>query len=94
MASSAEPWSIRFDRAAERELDKLDPPQARRVLKFLHERLAKLDDPRTLGEALHGERFGTYSKYRVGDYRIIAQIEDATIVILVLRIGHRREVYR
>lgn len=83
-----------MDRTAERELDRLDPPVARRILRFLHDRLAPLDDPRSLGEALKGSRLGTFWKYRVGDHRVIAHIEDDTIRILVVRIGHRREVYR
>ena len=58
-------WRIEFDAAAERDLDKLDPPVARRILTFLRQRLAKLDDPRSLGEALRGSRFGEFWKYRV-----------------------------
>ena len=87
-------WKIEFDPAAERELDKLDPPIARRILAFLHDRVAKLDDPRSLGEALKGSKLGAFWKYRVGDYRIIASIEDGALRILVVRIGNRREVYR
>lgn len=58
-------WRIEFDAAAERDLDKLDPPVARRILTFLRQRLAKLDDPRSLGEALRGSRWGEFWKYRV-----------------------------
>ena len=87
-------WEIEFDPAAERELDKLDAQMARRVLKFLHERVAKLDDPRSIGEALQGSRFSELWKYRVGDYRIIASIEDKAILILVVKIGHRSNVYK
>ncbi len=87
-------WRIEFDAAAERDLDKLDPPVARRILAFLHQRLAQLDDPRSLGEALRGSRLGEFWKYRVGDYRLIASIEDDRLLILVVRIGNRREVYR
>ncbi|MGD0838481.1 MAG: type II toxin-antitoxin system RelE/ParE family toxin [Polyangia bacterium] len=56
--------------------------------------LAELEDPRSIGEALRGSRLGGLWKYRVGDYRIVAKIEDQLIRILVVRIGHRREVYR
>ena len=87
-------WKIEFDPAAERELDKLDPPIARRILAFLHDRVAKLDDPRSLGEALKGSKLGAFWKYRVGDYRLIASIEDGALRILVVRIVNRREVYR
>lgn len=87
-------WRIEFDRRAEKELSKLDPVAARRILKFLRDRLATLDDPRTIGEALKGAKFGHLWKYRVGDYRVVASIEDAVVTVLVLRIGNRREVYR
>jgi mRNA interferase RelE/StbE len=87
-------WRIEFDRAAERDLDKLDPQTARRILTFLHGRVAKLDDPRSIGEALKGSKLGEFWKYRVGDYRIISSIEDGALRILVVRVGNRREVYR
>jgi mRNA interferase RelE/StbE len=87
-------WSIELDREASRELDDLDGQVAKRILKFLNERLAHLEDPRSIGESLRGPIWGEYWKYRVGDYRIIANIEDQVIRILVVRIGNRREVYR
>jgi mRNA interferase RelE/StbE len=87
-------WKVELDPAAERELDKLDPQIARRILAFLHGRLAMLDDPRSMGEALKGSKLGEYWKYRMGDYRIITSIEDGILRILVVRIGNRREVYR
>ena len=87
-------WRIEFDPAAERELGKLDPPITRRILAFLHNRVAPLDDPRSLGEALKGSRLGEFWKYRVGDYRVIAGIEDTALRILVVRLGNRRDVYR
>ena len=87
-------WRLELDPSAERELDKLDPQIARRILSFLHGRLAQLDDPRSIGEALSGAKLGAFWKYRVGDYRIISSIEDGALRILVVRIGNRREVYR
>jgi mRNA interferase RelE/StbE len=87
-------WIIEIDPAAEKELDKLDPQQARRILKFLFDRLTHLDNPRSIGEALKGSRFETFWKYRVGDYRIITSLEDDVARILVIRIGDRKEVYR
>ena len=87
-------WRIEFERAAARELDKLGPQAAERILRFLHDRVAPLDDPRSIGQALKGGRLGEFWRYRVGDYRVVARIEDAEGLILVLRIGHRREVYR
>ena len=87
-------WKVELDPAAVRALDKLDPPIARRILTFLHGRVALLDDPRSIGEALTGSTLGIYWKYRVGDYRIIAEIEDKVLRINVVKIGNRREVYR
>jgi mRNA interferase RelE/StbE len=87
-------WQIEFDPAARKELSKLDPQIAKRILHFLKSRLAKQKDPRELGEALKGSRLGDFWKYRVGDYRIIASIQDNTVCILVLRIGDRKEVYK
>jgi mRNA interferase RelE/StbE len=87
-------WKIELDPGVERELSKLDPPVARRILGFLHDRLATLEDPRSIGEALKGSTLGAFWKYRVGDYRIIASIEDNAVCILVVRIGNRRDVYR
>ena len=87
-------WTVELDPAAEKELDKLDPQQAKRILRFLFERLIHLDNPRSIGEALIGSRLGTLWKYRVGDYRIISSLEDNVSRILVVRVGDRKEVYR
>ncbi len=87
-------WKVELDPAAVRELDKLDPQMARRILTFLHGRVAVLDDPRSIGEALKGSTLGEFWKYRVGDYRIISHIENGALRILIVRIGNRREVYR
>ena len=77
-----------------RELDKLDQQAARRILAFLHGRVATLDDPRSIWEALKGSKLGEFWKYRVGDYRVIARIEDAALRVLVVRVGSRDKVYR
>jgi mRNA interferase RelE/StbE len=86
-------WTIDFDPAALKELEKLDKPVERRILKFLRERVSKLDDPRRIGARLQGALSGLW-KYRVGDYRVICSLEHDRLVVLVLRIGHRREVYK
>ncbi|UFS68594.1 type II toxin-antitoxin system RelE/ParE family toxin [Geomonas sp. RF6] len=86
-------WKIEFSPAAKRELDRLDRPIARRILNFLSERVSKLDDPRAMGAALKGPHLGEFWKYRIGDYRIIAKIEDSQLLILVLRVGNRRDIY-
>ena len=87
-------WQIEFDPEALKELKKLDRPVQIRLVAFLRDRLASLDDPRSIGEALSGARLGSYWKYRVGDWRIVCDILDRRIVVRVLRIGNRREVYR
>lgn len=87
-------WKVELDPAAEKALDKLDRQIARRILSFLYGRVSKLDDPRSIGEALTGSKLGEYWKYRVGDYRIVAEIEDRVLRISVIKIGNRREVYR
>jgi len=87
-------WIIELDPNAEKELNKFDSQDAKRILRFLFDRVSNLDDPRSIGEALKGSRFKTLWKYRVGDYRIISSIEDDVLKILVVKIGNRREVYR
>ena len=86
-------WSIRFDPRAERELARLDRQLHVRVVRFLRERIAPLADPRELGEALTGP-LRSFWKYRVGHYRVIVDLQDKELVILVVRIGHRGSVYR
>ena len=87
-------WQIEFGDASKKDLEKLDKQAARRITAFLRERVAVLDDPRSIGEALKGSKLGDFWKYRVGDYRIVASIEDGALRVLVVRIGNRREVYR
>ena len=87
-------WKVELDPDTEGDLDRLDPQIARRILEFLYERVARLDDPRSIGSALQGAKFGEFWKYRVGDWRIICKIEDERIAVLVLRIRHRSTAYR
>ncbi|EJC82935.1 addiction module toxin, RelE/StbE family [Rhizobium leguminosarum bv. trifolii WSM2297] len=87
-------WRIEFQRAAERELEKLGHEGARRILRFLNDRVARLDDPRSIGEALKGSELGDFWKYRIDDYRVIASIDDGAVQILIMRVGNRRDVYR
>ena len=87
-------WQIEFDPDALKELKKLDRPIQSRLIAFLRDRLAPLEDPRSIGEALAGARLGNYWKYRVCDWRIVCDIQDHRVVVRVLRLGNRREVYR
>lgn len=84
-------WRIEFTTSAKRALRKIDPAAARRILAYLRERAA--EDPRRVGQALQGERAG-YWRYRIGGYRVICTLEDRRLRVLVVRVGHRREVYR
>ena len=86
-------WKIEFVPAAAKELAKLGRTEAARIVATLEKRIAVLDDPRTLGSALSGELGGLW-RWRIGDYRVVARIEDERITILVVRVAHRREVYR
>ena len=85
---------VELSSQALKALGQLDAQVARRILTFLHDRVAPLEDPRSIGEALKGSRLGEFWKYRIGDYRVISSIEDGALRILVVKIGNRREVYR
>jgi len=86
-------WTINFADTAERQLKKLDKQIARRIVDYLDERIAGSANPRDTGKALSGP-FGGLWRYRVGDYRIICDIQDENLRVLVLQLGSRREVYR
>jgi mRNA interferase RelE/StbE len=86
-------WRVELDHAAARELRKLGASDRQRILRFLRERLTTDADPRRFGAALTGAFSGLW-RYRVGDFRLIAAVEDDHATVVVLRIGHRREVYR
>ncbi|MCD8554121.1 type II toxin-antitoxin system RelE/ParE family toxin [Seleniivibrio sp.] len=86
-------YKILFTKTAEKELSKLDKQSAIRIINFLKSRLSFSDNPKSLGKQLTGE-LCHYWRFRVGDYRIICDIQDDKLVILALRIGHRKEVYK
>ncbi len=86
-------WAIEFLPDAAKELRKLDRTDAARIIRTLEKRIAVREDPRSIGAALVGEHEG-YWRWRIGHYRVIAQIDDERIRILVVRVGHRKEVYR
>jgi mRNA interferase RelE/StbE len=86
-------WTVEVSDVAERQLRKLDPQVRRRILDWLNDRIEGCKNPRHFGEALKGGRAGLW-RYRIGDYRIICDIQDVRLVVLTLAVGHRREVYR
>lgn len=86
-------WAIEYAESAKKQLRKLDKPMARRIVDFIDERVAISDDPRRVGKALKGP-LGDLWCYRVGDYRVLCDIQDGVLTVLILQIGNRREVYR
>ena len=87
-------WTIKFAESAVRQLKKLDRSVAVKVVDFLEVRVASLEDPRLVGKKLSGPRLGAYWRYRIGDVRVICDVQDLQLIVLVLELGHRKEVYR
>ena len=87
-------WAVEFDPDAVKDLKKLDRQVQVRIIEFLRGRVASLANPRDIGEALAGSKLGNYWKYRIGDWRVICDLQDERIVVRVLRVGNRPEVYR
>lgn len=86
-------WTIDYAETAINQLRKLDKPIVRRIFDFMGERIAGLEDPRSTGKALTGP-MGGFWRYRVGDCRVICDIQDGALRVLVVRVGHRRDIYR
>ncbi|AHF97245.1 translation repressor RelE [Desulfurella acetivorans A63] len=87
-------WAIKFEESAKKELASLDKQTAKRIITFLKERIALSDNPRKLGKTLKGSKLGDFYRYRVGNYRIICAIEDDNLLVIVIRVAYRKEVYR
>ena len=85
-------WQIKINKNIQRELGKLDKQTAKRITSKLRE-ISQLDNPRSMGKALSSNKTGFW-RYRVGDYRIICDIEDEELVILVVEVNHRSKVYK
>ena len=85
-------WAIEYSEKAAQELLRIDREAARRIKRYLDERIATDDDPRRFGEGLTGNMSGLW-KYRIGDFRVIAEIQDERLIVLVIRVGHRSKVY-
>jgi mRNA interferase RelE/StbE len=86
-------WTIEYAKTARDQLRKLDKAVARRIVEFIEKRVALRDNPREIGKALSGP-LGDLWSYRVGDCRVLCDIRDGVLTILVLQVGNRREVYR
>jgi mRNA interferase RelE/StbE len=85
-------WQIDYTSTALKQLGKLDKPAAKRIIDFMDERVAALQDPRDTGKALMGAMLGAYWRYRVGDYRVVCDIQDHALCILVIEVGNRKDV--
>jgi mRNA interferase RelE/StbE len=86
-------WTVKFSDDAKRNLQKLEKPLQNRIVSFLLDRLQTTDNPRSTGKALQGKLSGLW-RYRVGDFRLLCRIEDNELIILVIEIGHRKEIYK
>jgi len=87
-------WTIEYAGSVQKSVKKLNPQHRQRIRNFLESRLAEANDPRSLGKALKGSQYANLWPYRVGDYRIIVDIQDKKMTILVVRIGNRKDIYR
>jgi len=85
-------WTYRFNASAKRELGKLDRQAQKEILIYLDQRIATLEDPRRFGKALRSELAGLW-RYRIRDYRLICQIQDDVLVVLVVAVGNRKNIY-
>lgn len=85
-------YSVEFSKRARRELKKLDPNVALMITKWVRKNLEGCENPRRFGKSLTGNYSGKW-RYRIGDYRLIAEIQDDKVIILVTAVGHRREIY-
>lgn len=86
-------WTLEYARSARKVVEKLDPETRRRIRDFIEHRIAVLDNPREIGKPLKGP-LSTLWSYRLGDYRVICELQDKRLVILVVAIGNRRDVYK
>lgn len=86
-------WQIEFSPKADKNFEKLDRQIKKKITVYLREKIAPLENPRMRGEGLTANKAGLW-RYRVGDYRIICQIIDDRLIILVIETGHRSKIYK
>jgi mRNA interferase RelE/StbE len=85
-------WTIDYDPGALKDLKKLDRTIQREILDYMEQRVAMAKDPRDFGKPLRASKFGLW-RYRVQDYRIICELQEKRLVVLVVAVGHRRTIY-
>ena len=86
-------YSVKYKKAAEKKLDKLDPFVRDRIKAWIDKNLEGCENPRHTGKALEGEWYG-YWRYRVSDYRLIAKILDAEIIIIIVNVDKCNDIYK
>jgi mRNA interferase RelE/StbE len=86
-------WTIEYDEGAVKDLKKLDRQIQREILNYMDKRIANADDPRTFGKPLRHSKFGLW-RYRLLDFRIICQLQQAELIVLVVSVGHRSTIYK
>jgi mRNA interferase RelE/StbE len=86
-------WKVSFTKSALKQLSKLDREIARLIVRFLEEKIAGSSDARRYGHALVGDLKGRW-RYRIGDYRVLCELRDSELLVIVISVGHRREIYR
>jgi mRNA interferase RelE/StbE len=86
-------YRVRYDKHAEKQLDRMDAGQRRLILAYIDSKIDGIEDPRSLGKGLSGNRAGQW-RYRVGNYRLLCEIRDSELVIFVFKVGHRKDVYK
>lgn len=86
-------WRIEVTEKAAKQIKKLGSADAKRIRNYLRDRIAPLEHPRQLGKPLQGSELGSYWRYRVGDYRILCELHDDELIVLVIEAGHRRKIY-
>ena len=85
-------WQIELTEQARKQLKKIGHNEAKRITEYLRKRIMPLEDPRQLGKPLQGE-LSIFWRYRVGDYRLICEIQDDELIVLVVQLGHRKGIY-
>ena len=86
-------YTVEYTKRAIKQLKKLDKQTSALLLGWIEKNLVDCDNPRQFGKGLTANRKGEW-RYRIGDYRLVADIQDAKIIILILNIGHRRDIYK
>ena len=86
-------WQIKFDPRAIKELKKIDKVAQKRIFNYLRKKIAIEENPRIFGKSLKGDKKGLW-RYRVGNYRIICELQDKNMIVLVIKVGHRKSIYK